>query len=63
MPGHSPDIGEIARSICSDAEARYELSHGTSDAERVLSDGSEADKSVQEAERAVTTDDPGYALA
>lgn len=56
-------IGEIARSICSDAEARYELSHGTSDAERVLSDGSEADKSVQEAERAVTMDDPGYALA
>lgn len=44
-------IGEIAKSICTDAEARYELSHSASEADKVLADGAE---SVREAAAAVS---------
>lgn len=53
-------IGEIAKSICTDAEARYELSHSVSAADKVLDEGAE---SVRAAEAAVTPSCPEQAPA
>ena len=57
-------IGEIAKSICTDAEARYELSHSVNDQLAILQQGQDAPSSGTDAEKDASGDSglsPSYA--